>query len=239
MKSNSKILVLFILFACSLTAQNNRIKGSGTTISEKRTVAQFDQVAVSGHFNVTLTKGNGTLIDIKAEDNLMDYIITEVNDGALKIKFKKNFSYRSNKSINIVVHFYSLKSISLSGSGEIIGADEIKSDTLKVALSGSGDIQLNVSTNDISTSISGSGDIKITGATNTFTGSISGSGDFDCADLNSDIANVKISGSGDVKIRVEKEIYAKASGSGDIYYYGNPSIIKAKSSGSGSIQKRN
>lgn len=237
MKTKFNIFTLLCIFTITLNAQST-IKGSGNVVTKSRTVSQFNQLSVSGHFNVTLNKGNGTSIEIKAEDNLIEHITSEVEDGKLKIKFEKNYRYRTNKSIDIVVNFESLNGISLSGSGEIIGNDTVKAEDLKIALSGSGDIKLDLSAQDVVTSISGSGDIKLSGNTNTFTASISGSGDFDCESLTSNIATVKVSGSGDIKIRAEKEIHAKTSGSGDIYYYGHPSVVKAKSSGSGDIEKR-
>lgn len=237
MKTNINIFALLCIFTITLSAQST-IKGSGNVVTKSRTVNQFDQLNVSGHFDVTLNKGNGTSIEIKAEDNLIEHITSEVKDGKLTIKFDKQYRYRTNKSIDIVVNYKSLSGISLSGSGEIIGSDLVEAQDLKVSLSGSGDIKLNLSAEAVVTSISGSGDVKLSGNTNTFTGSISGSGDFDCEGLKSNIATVKISGSGDIKIRAEKEIHAKTSGSGDVYYYGNPSVVKAKSSGSGDIEKR-
>jgi len=81
--------------------------------------------------------------------------------------------------------------------------------------------------------------MSLTGNSNNFSTGISGSGNMNAQKLTAQVVNAKISGSGNVKVNAVNEINAKTSGSGNIIYSGNPTIIKANSSGSGSIQKRN
>lgn len=237
MKINIRIFALFCLFAFTLNAQNV-IKGSGKTITKTRSVTPFDQVSVSGSFHVKLVKGNENLVEITAEDNMIEHITTKVKDGKLKIEFENNFRYRSHKTIHIVVNFNQLKEVKLSGSGEIVSTELINAETFEVALSGSGNIDIEVSANEITSRISGSGNIKLAGNTPIFNGSISGSGNLNSQELATNIVNAKISGSGNIKVAVEDEIHAKTSGSGNIIYSGNPSIIKANSSGSGAIKQK-
>lgn len=66
---------------------------------------------------------------------------------------------------------------------------------------------------------------------------ISGSGDVDFIRLNCSSAKVKISGSGDVSLSVAGHLKAKISGSGNVYYSGNPEI-DTDISGSGKVIKR-
>ena len=84
--------------------------------------------------------------------------------------------------------------------------------------------------------ISGSGEIKASGKSENTSITIAGSGDFEGANLNSEFANVKVSGSGNIALTVNKNLDALVSGSGDIKYGGNPSVKYSKS-GSGNISK--
>ena len=235
----SLFITAFLLISISTNAQSKKVKGNGKITTEIRTVSNFDKIAVSGSFDVILVKGKEGTINIEASENLMESIETEVKDGLLKIKFKKGWSIRTSKKINITISYEDIEGVSLSGSGSVVSSDEIIANDLEISVSGSGNMKLHVFTGNLKSSISGSGNIKLSGETTNFTCGISGSGNLNASELKSDISTAKVSGSGNVKVYAIKEIHAKSSGSGNIIYSGNPDIVKATSSGSGSVQKRN
>lgn len=229
-------LFVSLLFLTNINAQKNgKVIGDGNVITDTREVGSFDNIGVSGSFDVNLVKGKEGKIEIKIEKNLLPYLITEVKDGELKIKWKKGTNIRNHKGVHLTVYFNSINGVALSGSGEIIGKDLIESNNFNVAISGSGDINLNLKVNNIESRISGSGDLTFKGSTKTFTSSVSGSGDIEAYGLQTDKADIKVSGSGDMTITVNSELYARVSGSGDISYKGNPSKEDVKVSGSGNI----
>ncbi len=240
MKTITPILItLLLLITTTSFAQKNKVKGNGNIITTTRTVTDFDNIAVSGSFNVTLIKGKAGTITIEASSNLMEAIETNVEDGLLKIKFKKGWNIRTYKKINITVTFESISGVSLSGSGSVTSTDEIIANNLDLKVSGSGNMKLKLFTNQLTAAISGSGNLKLHGETTIVNCSISGSGNLNATNLKATITNAKVSGSGNVKIQALEEIHAKVSGSGNILYSGNPSIIKANSSGSGDVKKMN
>lgn len=232
------IVSLFImtLFVTSCNAQKyGRVKGSGNVINASRTVSSFEKVSVSGSFDVYLVKGKEGKIDIKIEDNLLDYLVTEVDDGKLKIKWKKGTSINTRRGVVLTVYFEDINAIGLSGSGDIVAKDIIKSDNFKVAVSGSGDIEFEIEANTLGASVSGSGDLDLKGKVNEFTAAVAGSGDISAYNLSSNKADLKVSGSGSMTLTVNKELKAKVAGSGDIRYKGSPRIEDIKVSGSGNV----
>ena len=167
---------------------------------------------------------------------MLPYLITEVSNGKLKIKWKNGTNISTNKGVYVTVYYQSINAVGLSGSGDVISKDVIKSDNFEVSVSGSGDIELEVDTNHLHASVSGSGDVDLSGTTNEFDASVVGSGDIDAYGLISDKASLKISGSGGMNLTVKKELEARVSGSGDIKYKGNPKIEDIKVSGSGNVR---
>ena len=229
-------LSVSLLFLTSCLAQNNRrVKGSGNIIQETRKVGSFEKVGVSGAFDVFLVKGNEGHLDIKIEDNLLPYLVTEVDGGKLKIKWKKGTNISTRKNVVITVQFKGINAVALTGSGDIISKDKIKADHFETAVSGSGDIELEVEANSLKAAVSGSGDIVLRGSTKIFEAAVAGSGDIGAYNLKSEKAEVKVSGSGDIELTVSKELKARVSGSGDIDYRGNPKIQDIKVSGSGDV----
>lgn len=242
-KLNMKLftsILAFLIISANLNAQmfSKKIKGDGVIVTKTRTVSDYDKISVAGSFDVKLFKGNEGEITIKADENLMEYIITEVNGGNLKIKTKKGYTIRTTKTIVITVPFKDINTISLAGSGDVYSNDMIDTSDLKLSLVGSGNLDLNVSIKNLKSNIAGSGNINLKGDTKNFTCSIAGSGNISGYNLKASIATVKITGSGNVKVNAINEIHAKSVGSGNIYYSGNPSIEKTSSVGSGSIKKK-
>ena len=112
-----------------------------------------------------------------------------------------------------------------------------KTGDLDLSVSGSGDMEIDIDAGEVETGISGSGDVKLSGRALSNRVSISGSGKLDAEDLETDRYKIQISGSGSCRINANKEIDASVSGSGSIYYRGEPDKVYSSTSGSGRIRK--
>jgi hypothetical protein len=240
MKNSVQLIVLSALFITTMAnAQwsNKKIKGNGKVITEKRTTAGYDEINVSGFFDVVLVSGKEGSISIQGEENLMQYVKVEVEGNVLKIYTEKNVNISTNKDIILTVPFEQISFVSLSGSGDLKSKNTIVGSKFAAKLSGSGDLTLDVKTTDFETNLSGSGDVVLTGNSDSFTSKISGSGDVDAVNLVTKKANLTISGSGDMKVNCSENLYARVSGSGNIAYKGNPESKDTKVNGSGEITK--
>lgn len=233
------ITLSLVLFSIAATAQwGKRIKGNGKTTTIERSVGDYDAVTVAGWFDVKLVDGNEGELTLKGEENLLEYIITEVKDDHLVIKIKKGVNLKPsnwNSGIYITVPVASIDMVSLSGSGDVISETKIKSDNFKTRISGSGDVSLSIEANSIEATMSGSGDMDLSGKTNNLDVRVSGSGDIKAYDLDAEFVTAQVSGSADIKVTANQMLKARVSGSGDIRYKGNPKKIDTKTSGSGDI----
>lgn len=234
-------LSLVLLFTTSCSAQwGKRVKGNGNVVTIDRSVGEYDAIGLSGWFDVDLVDGKEGAITLEGESNLLEYIKTEVKNGKLSIKVEKGYNLKPSSwddGIRITVPVESVNSVALSGSGDIVGKTTIKTDDFKTAMSGSGDITLDIEANSIDASMSGSGDITLNGSTRDFEATISGSGDIKAYGLEADNVDATVSGSADIKVTANKVLKARVSGSGDISYRGNPEKVDTKASGSGDISK--
>ncbi len=227
---------VFALLLCfTATIQAQKVKGNGKQVEKTRQVGNFEALGVSGSFDVFLVKGQEGKVILNVEENLEPYLETEVENGTLKVRWKKGSNIRTTKNTTVTVHFNSLNGVALAGSGDIVSKDRIETDEMKIAVAGSGDIQLELSANASKAAVSGSGDIELSGTSNSFEAAVAGSGDIKAFDLKTETAELKISGSGTIHASVENELVARISGSGDIKYKGNPRVEDVKVSGSGSV----
>ncbi|SMC56520.1 head GIN domain-containing protein [Cellulophaga tyrosinoxydans] len=239
MKNITTLIVLLIALNSCTAQWGKRIKGNGNITTIKKSVGDYESLDMAGFFDVKLIEGKEGNITITGEENLLEYIVTEVKDGKLILKTEKgvNLQPSHRNGIKITIPVEQINSVYLSGSGDITSEKTLTADSFKATISGSGDISLDLAVKELKTSISGSGDIELTGNTDTFDLSISGSGDIDAFKLAANHVDVSVSGSGDIEVTANKSIKARVSGSGDINYRGNPEKVDTKSSGSGDISK--
>ncbi|MCX6205215.1 MAG: DUF2807 domain-containing protein [Bacteroidetes bacterium] len=239
MKKN--LLLCALLFCVTGFAQWNweKIEGNGQLKKETRSIGEFSKISSSGSWDVMVAYGNTCSVQVEGDENLLPYIVTELEGNRISIHSKKNTNLKSHNKIVIYVVLNNLSAISLSGSGNIMGEGKFSSDgPMQLSISGSGNIKVAFnSASAVSMSIAGSGNIQLSGKAEKAEVSISGSGNADCANLQVDHAVVRISGSGNVRIFANQSVKANISGSGNVYYKGAASDIEAHAAGSGKVIK--
>ncbi|MFK7782272.1 head GIN domain-containing protein [Psychroserpens sp.] len=231
------ILLTALLFCISFSYADKKIKGNGKIITTTRSTSDYDGIKCAGSFDYILVAGTEGKITIEGEENLLDYVVTEVKDNQLVVKTRKNVYLKpsNNKTIKITIPFKDIDNVSLSGSGDLWNEDVIKANDLDVALAGSGDVVLDIRATNTEGRIAGSGDLTLKGSTNKLEAKVAGSGDFHGFDLQSNHTVVAVAGSGDAEVVCNESLKARVAGSGDIEYRGNPKTEDTKVAGSGSI----
>lgn len=233
------ILLIAMLLSVSVIQAQKKIKGNGQITTVFRTTSNYDAVAFSGSFDYILVAGPEGKITIKGEENLLQYIITEVNNGTLNVKTQNrvNLQTSRNKTITITVPFETINSVSLSGSGDVWNEDVISATDFKTSVTGSGDVKLAVEAISIAADVTGSGDLVLRGNADSLKVKVKGSGDYKGFHLTANDVDVSVNGSGDAKVVCNGHLKARVSGSGDIRYAGTPKTEDSKITGSGSISK--
>jgi hypothetical protein len=231
------ILIAAILISSYSFAQ--KVNGNGKVTTITRTTGDYEGIKCSGSFDYILVAGTEGKITLEGEENLLQYVITEVKgkDLIVKVEDRVNLRTSMNKTIKVTIPFKDINSVSLSGSGDLWNEDKITATDFDVTLAGSGDVTVHVEANSISSSLAGSGDLTLKGSTDSLEANVSGSGDFDGSKLESNHTDVSLAGSGDAEVVSNKSLKARVAGSGDIEYSGNPEKEDTKVAGSGSISK--
>jgi hypothetical protein len=190
------------------------VEGSGVPASETRDVASFAAVDLAGSNTVTIHVGGKPSVVVSADDNLLDHVTTRVDGGKLVIgTIPGSFSTRSPMNVDVTVP--SLDALTLSGSG-IVSADGIDSEKLTIALPGSGVLRASGTATTLDVDHSGSGDAQLEGLTATNVHAVLG-------------------GSGRIVVTATKSLDATVSGSGAIFYRGDPEQVATNVTGSGAV----
>ncbi|MDD5571747.1 MAG: DUF2807 domain-containing protein [Bacteroidales bacterium] len=211
----------------------HKIEGNGHVISENRSLASFTQITSEGEYDVYFSPGQNYQVTIEAEGNLIPYVETGIHGHDLVIKTRNHRRLENHFPIKVFVEAPYVDDVILSGSGKVY-IDSLSTSSLHLLLSGSGNMEGKIWTNTLNAKISGSGEINLQGIAHQSQMEISGSGDIYAFSLQQDTCFADISGSGSMKLWVLDFLDARITGSGKIYYQGNPAV-STHITGSGSI----
>lgn len=236
---NLRILTvtLAILVSAAASAQLfETVRGNHNVVKKERKVGSFTGIKVSSGIDVFLRQGNNESLSVEADENLHDYIYTEVTGGVLHIYTK--VTIRDAEMKRAYVTMKDINSISTSSAGDIKGETPVKTDRLKLSTSSAGNIDLDVNAREINIDISSAGDIQLTGQADMLEADLSSAGSLKAYELQVKEADISVSSAGDADVNVSEKITAHASSAGSINYKGNPKYVDAHSSSAGGIHKR-
>ena len=257
MKHNLYLLMisLFILSAigCSPLVEST-VNGSGKLETKTFDVSNFTSVTLAGFGDVFIKQGDNESLTVKTDDNILPLLDIRVIGSELVLDTKPNLSINPSHGIIYNLTVKDLNKIGLKGSGnfsiETVESNEMKisllgsgdinfkglnSDSLSIDLSGSGNISFdNIAVKTIDSNVKGSGDIKLNGKSDMQNISVLGSGNYLAGNLETGSTDINIPGSGDLTIWVTDQLKIHLDGSGNVSYYGRPTIDQT-GNGSGSV----
>ena len=227
------VFLALLLINCS---KGQVVVGSSNIISQEKQLSAYDRIEVLGSYDVIFTDGEVGKIKIKAPDNILPLIQTEVSDGLLRIDTGKNRYKLKEPIIIIYVPVDSrLKQVVIKGFADIYTEKNLETKVLEVDVYGSGDVRLQVDASSLALKIDGSSDIRVGGKTDNLSININGSGNVEVPNLKVEKAVININGSGGVSAYVTENVDISIAGSGDVTIKGNPKKIKQKINGSGRV----
>jgi Putative auto-transporter adhesin, head GIN domain len=192
------------------------VQGSGVPATQARHVGAFTAVDLAGSTSVTVRVGGSRAVVVRADDNLVRLVRTEVRNGELVIANRGSFTTKTPMTVSVTVP--TLDRAMLAGSG---------------ALYVSG-----VRAERFSASLAGVGVFVATGRVGLLEARVSGTGNLRLERLAARDADVSIAGTGQIDVRVKGTLRAAVDGSGAIVYSGNPRVVSRSITGTGTIVAR-
>ena len=231
-------ITLFILCIASSSAQK-KIKGNGNVVTIERNTGDYDALRIGGFYEVELVEGAEGIITLKGEENILEYLETEVRGRTLVIKSRDNKTLKPSRGegIYITVPVEKIDAIRLSGSGNVVATKTLEANNFKVHTSGSRRADLKIDASSVTVVSSGSSNIILSGNTKRIDITTSGSSNLRAYELSADKVDIKSSGSSNIQVTANEGLESRVSGSSNVKYKGNPEKVNTKSSGSGRVSK--
>jgi Putative auto-transporter adhesin, head GIN domain len=228
--------VIFMMGSSCHYMGGKRVRGNGRTSTEQRSISGFTTVETHGSIDIIVSQG-AYKTEVECDENLLQYIETSVDNGRLLVHFRDGLWLTHYNNAKVHVTAPVLNGFEIHGSGNISSEGKItESNKMKMIISGSGDIKLDVDCPDIETETHGSGNITLAGESKNISSYISGSGDVRAGNLKAENAKAAVHGSGDTDVFASVSLDVQIFGSGDVRYKGSPKV-NTEIHGSGSVNK--
>lgn len=208
--------------------------GSGKIIEENRKVENFKIISISTPGNIYINQGDKESLKIVTDDNLLQYIKTEVNNNHLKIESEEQIDVYTK--LNYYVTVKDLSRLNVFGSHHVFGQSPLKIDNFSLNTNGTVTVDLEIYCKKIIHNSNGLAKTNFKGKVDTYELKISGNSKYKSFGLEIQNLYVNLNGNADLDVTVKKRLEANINGNGKIVYKGDP-IVKSKINGASEIHK--
>ena len=210
------LLVLFMVFAAGCHhGRYVEFSGSGKRELQKRHVAPFTSITTEGAFTVEITCQKDQSLEVEGDDNVLEFVTSEVNNNILRLKNTKNYS--TGEPVKFKISVPNIEGIVVSGAGRI----DIK---------GLNNDKFEIATNGAPT-------ITVAGSSKAIDFAINGAGKIDATKLHAARGTVSANGATRIDVDVTDQLEVGVNGPSTVTYKGDP-VINKTIRGPGKVEKR-
>ena len=229
-------LMTVVCTSCVIEAFNG-IKGDRNVVTENRKITEdFTAIRTSTGLDVNITQENQNAVTVEADENLQNLIVTEVENGVLKIYSEKNIWSAKSKKVHVSIK--TLNSLKASSGSDVRTVKKIQSEEISIGASSGASVRMTVVANSIATNTSSGATIRVSGSADNHAAKASSGSSIKAYDLISKNVIVNVSSGANIDIHASEKIEARASSGGDIDYKGTPKKVLRRSSSGGSISDK-
>ena len=232
-----KSILTLIVLLLAVPMLFSQVRGNGNVEKQERNVGDFTGISVRSGIDLIVTQGDQSKLIIETDENLQEYIITEVESGILKIYVKQNARINKSSAMDAHVTVNQLDLLNVSGGGDVQSKGLISTDDISISVSGGGDLQFDLKADRAKCDISGGGDVSLDAEIREFKAALSGGGDMNF-DGDIGLLDLSVSGGGDAKINGgsgAEGVMVGMSGGGDLILEIACKKIKVSSAGGGDV----
>ena len=238
-----------ILIFCSLIIFLSISNVEAQVTSKMLDLPSFRSIYVNSNYTVYVKQSNKQEVKVDALTEIFEISEFKVENDVLHINIKRKKEVK-NKSLwskiddikisptlKVMVSMRDVNELKVNGGGRIVGENSIASNDLKLSVTGSGSMNLDIKGRELDAEISGSGDMALKGYASELDVKMSGSGSLKGFSLELERAEANISGSGTCEINVSDNLEAEVYGSGNLKHKGATKNVVQKVYGSGSVER--
>lgn len=242
-KINFAIALLIIILAftaCEKVNLGDCLMSAGKITTETRPLKEFNTLKLYDNVNLVLSQGTQNSCMVETGENLMNHITTTVDGlGNLEIRNTStcNWMRSYGQPLTVYLQVTTLDTLEYRSIGDVSTTDTLFMDALVVSLfEGAGSVSLLIHSNLVKAALHyGTQELLIAGRSGLCYVYSASFGLVDTRELYASMLYVSNKSSNDVYVRAVKELGATVEALGNIYYFGNPSVVNFSQQGAGEL----
>jgi hypothetical protein len=211
------VALALVVFFQDRSGSDPTTEGSGVAAVETRSLSSFTAVDLAGTNDVRVNIGPEQKVLVRADDNLVAQVTTQVRKGTLVVSEHGSFEAATPMSVEVTVP--GLEALTLSGAG---------TGTLSVE---------GVDAPRFSVRLDGTGLVVVRGRADHVDATLAGTGNAQLQDLVARDVVATVLGTGRLQVHATRSLGASVSGTGSIVYDGNPRQVTRSVTGTGAISE--
>lgn len=229
-------ILSIIMLSCDFSLNiGTGVDGNKKVVTQDRNISNnFESIKVSQGLDLYITQSNDVSLSVEADENLHDIIMTEVENGTLRIYTTENIRRAASKKINLSID--NISAIKATSGSDVFSTNTIKTNSLELNCTSGADITLDVKTETLNCYSTSGSDIRVSGTTKSLFAEATSGSDIKASDLIAETSKVKATSGADISVNTSKELTARATSGGDIRYSGNPEKVDKSDNSAGSVR---
>lgn len=227
----STLIFLFVAFtSCQFIGPS--VQGNNRVTEETRQISGFDRLKAATGLEVILIPDSTQYVVVEADENLHDYIRTDLKGTTLDIYAEGRIKATCKR---VYVHCTQLSELQSSSGCTITTKEPLKAATLSIDASSGSQQFLTIDAQTVESQCSSGAQIQIAGKCKRATVRASSGANYRGREFTADACEADVSSGANVWIAVQQSLTAEASSGGTIRYSGAPAQTQVHSSSGGSI----
>lgn len=210
---------------------------------------EFKSIYVNSNYTVYLKQTNKQEVTVEALTDIYSLTEIKVVDGVLMVNMERKpespnkslwakiDDIKLNPTMKLYVTTRNIEELQVNGGGKIIAENSLATGNIRLAVNGSGSMDIDLKGDMVKADVTGSGSLALRGYATSIDALVSGPGTINGFNCPVDNAKVKVSGSGICELNVTTTIDAVVAGNGQVKHKGNTKNTNKKVYGSGSVDR--
>ncbi len=229
------VIVVSLLAGCAVPFAP-QITGSGTAVTKDFDLAGFTAVAAGSAFEVEISRADTYSVAVIVNENLVERLDVGVSGDTLRIYLKPGIA--RNAVLKAKVTMPALSGLDLSGASRTTVTGFDSNLALNSEVSGASTLRGDLTCGNAQFNVSGASKVALRGSAYDLKVKASGASTVDLSNFTSRNTVVNASGASHVSVAASGSLAVEASGASTVRYAGEPTNLKANTSGASSVGQK-
>lgn len=235
------LTAIMIVMAVAMCQAKSPIKGNGTEKKDARTIEAYSAISVADGIALNFSREQLSGVVVSADENICEYVVTEVVGGELIVRFKTGETVKPKKDVIVTVPNNGMvTALTVGANCKFNVKEDIVVEGMTLKLMGGAQVEMKLDARQtVQVEMIGSAKCELVGKAAEMKLVMEGGSKFNGYNFKTKNVACELAGSSDAKIQCNDRIdVADLTGNSTLYFKGNCEIGKVSLKGGSTLGNR-